>query len=120
MVDVQARVLAAALDDEVDEVLEGLLLGPRVVGPEGLEGEGPGVVEPGQAVEVLDAVEADEGVALDVVEEVARVGCGQGVEPSALLDRGVELERGRLALGPPGLEAGLAAQPVDGGRARRP
>ena len=81
---------------------------PRAVAPEGLEREAA-VVEPADAVEVLEAAVADERVALDVVEEVARIGGGQGGQAPVLLDRADRLDGRRRAVGPLVLEAGLAA-----------
>ena len=109
VVHVQAGVATAALHDEVDELLEGLPLLPRGVAPEGLEREAA-VVEPADAVEVLEALAvAGERVALDVVEEVARIGGGQGGQAPVLLRPGGRARRAAARRRPAGAGGGPAA-----------
>jgi hypothetical protein len=99
VVDVQARVSGEPLVEEVEQPLEQEALVLAVVRPE--RGEAP--VPIGQAVQVLErAPGLPEGVALDVVEEVAPGGSREQPEAALLLRRqqvvavGARAPRGEL------------------------
>src|SRR5690606_16357081 len=108
---------AAALDDEVDEGLERPTLFGGGVPPEGSELEGAVGLHPADPVEVLEPVRAGEGVALDVVEEVARTGLGQGGQAPVGDHREDRLHWGKPVIASLELEAGLAAESLERGGA---
>ena len=83
MVDVQVGIGPAPLGDEVDEGLEGRPLLFAVAPPQRLE-LGLAVLQLDPPPQVLQPA-LEEGVALEVEEEVARRGLWQAREPAQLL-----------------------------------
>ena len=116
VVDVHAREAPAPLDDVVDELLEGALLGLAVVGPEGVVARLAVLVERDPAGEVLEAARRLEpGVAFEVEPDVARGRLRHEREAAVFLQREVvDLVLAGAALVE--LERGLVAEPLEGRR----
>src|SRR3990170_1940574 len=112
VVDVHRRVTLEALDDEVDEGLEGPLLTLAVVAPDGSVGR-LGRLDGDDAKEVFEAFFQCPGVGLDVKEEVVRGWLGQERQALArLVGVGLdELVEQLARVGALDLEAGRVAGP---------